>query len=69
MKSNRWNLVTAVLNMIASLLFITAAVFSDVPLAKGLFFVAWLCLWISSIGFFCTYTKNKKSEEDKSNET
>lgn len=66
MKSNKWNFVIAIPNMAAALLFILAATFNTVALAKGLFYVAGLCMLISSSGFFYTYVKNKKGEIDQS---
>ena len=63
MKSNKWNLVSAILGMLSSAIFIVAAAFNTLMLAKGLFCVAGLCMLISSIGFFYSYFKNKKSQK------
>lgn len=69
MKSNKWNLTSAILGILASVLFILAAAFNTLTFAKGLFCVAALCTLISSFGFLYTYVKNRKSEIDKSIDT
>ena len=63
MKNNKINLVCAILYMTASLCFIFAAVFHTETATNVLSCVAGISMLISSIGFFYTYVKNKKSEK------
>ena len=65
MKNNKWYLISAILGMVTSVLFILAGAFNTITLAKGLFYVAGVCLLISSSGFYYTYVKNKISEKDR----
>lgn len=62
MKNNKLNLIAALLYLLASICFIITAITYDQALSKGLSIVASIFLFISSIGFFCTYVKNKRTE-------
>ena len=64
MKNNNWNLVTAVLNLLACICFLFATTLQTQPLAKGLSGVACICFLISCIGFLYTYVKNKNVAKD-----
>ena len=61
MKNNK--IVCAILYMTASICFIFADVFHTETAPKVLFWVAGIFTLISSIGYFYTYVKNKKSEK------
>lgn len=60
MKSNRWTLITALLNLLASCCFVAAATGQAEKTPKVLFCIAAVCFFVNSIGFLCTYIKSKK---------
>ncbi len=60
MKSNKWNLITAILDLMASICFIFSAVLQAEMITKALYSIAAIGLFVGSIGFFCTYFKNRK---------
>ena len=60
MKSNRWALITALLNLLASCCFVAAATGQAEKTPKVLFCIAAVCFFVSGIGFLCTYIKSKK---------
>ena len=60
MKSNRWTLITALLNLLASCCFVAAATGQAEKTPNVLFCIAAVCFFVSGIGFLCTYIKSKK---------
>ena len=66
MKSNRWNLITALLDGTAGTCFMLAAAFQAETPSRVLCGVAAVCLWTGGIGFFCTYRKKRKTGDKPS---
>ncbi len=64
MKSNKWNLITAILDLTASIFFVLAAVVQTENLSKALYGITAICLLIGGIGFFYTYAKNRKTSDN-----
>ncbi len=63
MKSNKWNLITALLDLTASIFFVlAAALWTEMP-SKVLYSIAAICYLIGGIGFFCTYIKKRKADD------
>ena len=60
MKRNRWALITALLNLLASCCFVAAATGQAEKTPKVLFCIAALCFLVGGVGFLCTYIKSKK---------
>ncbi len=60
MKSNRWTLITALLNLLASCCFVAAATGQAEKTPKVLFCIAAVCFFVSGIGFLCTISKAKR---------
>lgn len=63
MKSNKWNFITAVLDLTASICFAVASLLQVEMLTKVLFSIAALGFLIGGIGFLCAYIKRKKSND------
>ena len=61
MKSNRWNLITAFLDMTAGVCFLLAAAFHAEMPSKGLCGIAAVCSLGGGVGFLCTYIKKRKN--------
>ena len=60
MRSNKWNLITALLYVTAGICFIFAAIFQTETPSKVLYSIAAVCFLIGGIGFSCTYVKKRK---------
>ena len=60
MRSNKWNLITALLYVTAGICFIFAAIFQTETPSKVLYSIAAVCFLIGGIGFSCTYAKKRK---------
>ena len=61
MKSNKWNLITAICDLTASICFVFVTTLQTEMLLKVLYSVAASGLLIGGIGFFCTYIKRAKA--------
>lgn len=64
MKSNKWNLIAALLYLAASIFFAFAAALGAEMPPKVLAGIAAVCFLISGIGFLCTYTKKRKTNDN-----
>ena len=66
MKSNRWNIILAILTMFMSISFIVTTIIPSENISRGVSGVVALFYMLSSILYFCTYILNKKRiEKDK----
>lgn len=60
MKGNKWNLITAFLDLAAGICFACTATLQAEMFPKVLYGIAAVCFLIGSAGFFCVYYKREK---------
>ncbi|NDO46169.1 hypothetical protein [Clostridium sp. MD294] len=66
MKSNKWNMILAVSNLLISVLFIVKMQMPEETISKKFSGIVAFVYMISAIVYFCIYIQNKKYiEKDK----
>ena len=59
MKSNKWNIVLAILCMLASACFVVRIVKPNEAMSREIASVIAICYLVSSVLYFCIYARNK----------